>query len=69
MGKHTLDEDDVFWDNLEDVLFIAVKKDKTVNIKTSIMDMDELRSVLTTAYMMAMFQHMKSSSEGLDNLQ
>jgi hypothetical protein len=68
MGADALDKDDEFWQDLEDVIFIAVRKDKTVNLKTSIMDMDELKSVFATAYMMAMFQDMKSSPKDLDNL-
>ena len=69
MGTNPLDfENDNFWDNLEDVVFINVKKDKTINLKTSIMNMEELKSVFSTAYMMAMFRDMKSDPKDVDNL-
>ena len=69
MGTNPLDfENDNFWDNLEDVVFINIKKDKTINLKTSIMNMEELKSVFSTAYMMAMFRDMKSDPKDVDNL-
>jgi hypothetical protein len=67
MGADSLiDENDPFWDDMEDVLIICVKKDRTVNLKTSIQDMEDLMGVFTTLYMMAMFRHMKSSPPDLD---
>lgn len=68
MGTNPLDDDE-FWDDLEDVIMVCVKKDKTVNLKTSIMDMEELRSVLTTAYLMAIFHDTKSYPKDIDKLQ
>ena len=69
MGTNPLDfENDNFWDNLEDVVFINIKKDRTINLKTSIMNMEELKSVFSTAYMMAMFRDMKSDPKDVDNL-
>lgn len=68
MGANPLDDDE-FWDDLEDVIMVCVKKDKTVNLKTSIMDMEELRSVLTTAYLMAIFHDTKSYPKDIDKLQ
>ena len=69
MGANPLDfEEDGFWDNLEDVVFINIRKDKTINLKTSIRDMEELKSVFSTAYMMAMFRDMKSDEKDVDNL-
>lgn len=68
MGKHPLDKDDAFWDDMEDVVFLCVKKDRTINMKTSISDMEDLKSVFTTAFMMAMFHDMKSSPKDVDKL-
>lgn len=68
MGKHPLDEDDEFWNDMEDVIFICVKKDRTINLKTSLMDMEELKSVFSTAYTMAMFHDMKRDPKDIDNL-
>lgn len=69
MGDDSLDfENDEFWKDMEDVIFVCVKKDRTINLKTSIMDMGELKSIFTTAYMMALFQDMKRDPKDLDNL-
>jgi hypothetical protein len=68
MGSHPLDKDDEFWKDMEDVVFLCVKKDKTINMKTSIVDMEDLKSVFSTAYMMAMFHDMKRDPSDLDNM-
>ena len=69
MSSHPLDPEDEFWQDMEDVIFICVRKDKTVNLKSSVRDMDELRSIFTTAYMMALFHDTKSYPDGVDKLQ
>ena len=69
MGEHPLDPEDEFWQDMEDVIFICVRKDKTVNLKSSVQNMDELRSIFTTAYMMALFHDAKSYPDGVDKLQ
>lgn len=69
MGKHPLDPEDEFWDDMEDVIIICVKKDQTVNLKTSIRDMDELRSVFATATLMALYHDVKSFPTDIDKLQ
>lgn len=66
MGKHPLDKDDEFWDDMEDVIFLCVKKDRTINMKTSVSDMDELQSIFSTALMMATFHKVKQ--EDIDKL-
>ena len=66
MGKHPLDKDDEFWDDMEDVIFLCVKKDRTINMKTSVRDMDELQSIFSTALMMATFHKVKQ--EDIDKL-
>jgi len=63
-----IDENDPFWDDMEHVLIICVKSDRTVNLKTSIHDMEELKSIFSTLYTMALFQNMKSSPKDIDNL-
>lgn len=68
MGNHPLDKDDPFWDNMEDVVFLCIKKDRTVSMKTSVMDMEELKSIFSTAFMMALFHDMKSSPKDVDKL-
>lgn len=68
MGANPLEVDDGFWDDMEDVIFLCIKKDRTINMKTSIQDMDELKSIFTTAFMMAMFHDMKSSPKDVDKL-
>jgi len=66
MGTHPLDKDDEFWEDMEDVVFICVKKDKRINMKTSVRDMNELQSIFSTALMMATFHKVKQ--EDIDKL-
>lgn len=66
MGKHPLDKEDEFWNDMEDVVFLCVKKDRTINMKTSVRDMDELQSIFSTALMMATFHKVKQ--EDIDKL-
>lgn len=69
MGNDPLDfENDEFWKDMEDVVFLCIKKDRTINLKTSIMDMEELKSVFSTAYTMAMFQDMKKNPKDIDKM-
>ena len=68
MGANPLEVGDGFWDDMEDVIFLCIKKDKTINMKTSVKDMDQLKSIFTTAFMMALFHDMKSDPEGIDKL-
>lgn len=69
MGNDPLDfENDEFWKDMEDVVFLCIKKDRTINLKTSIMNMEELKSVFSTAYTMAMFQDMKKNPKDIDKL-
>ena len=68
MGTNPLDLEDGFWDDMEDVVFLCIKKDRTINMKTSVKDMDQLKSVFTTAFMMALFHDMKSKPEDVDKL-
>jgi hypothetical protein len=67
MGTNPLDFEDGFWKDMEDVVFINIKKDKTINMQTSVQNMEELKSIFSTAYMMAMFQDMKSDPKDVDN--
>lgn len=66
MGTNPLDKDDEFWDDMEDVIFLCIKKDRTINMKTSVSDMDELQSIFSTALMMATFHKVKQ--EDIDKL-
>jgi hypothetical protein len=69
MGSDSLiDKDDPFWDDMEDVLIVCVKKDKTVNLKTTVKDMEELKSICSTIFMMALFQNMKDLPRDVDKL-
>lgn len=68
MGTNPLDLEDKFWEDMEDVVFINVKKDRTINLTTSIQNMEELKSVFSTAFMMAMFQDMKSNPKDIDKM-
>lgn len=63
MGYDTLEE---FLENMEEVVIIAVRPDKTIDIKTSIMNMTEMQSVLSTALMMTTFHKVKRID--LDNM-
>ena len=66
MGKHPLDKEDEFWNDMEDVVFLCIKKDRTIDMKTSVSDMDELQSIFSTALMMATFHKVKQ--EDIDKL-
>ncbi len=68
MGTNPLDFEDDFWKEMEDVVFINVRKDRTINMQTSVSNMEELKSIFSTAYMMAMFQDMKSNPKDVDKL-
>ena len=68
MGTNPLDKEDEFWNDMEDVVFLCIKKDKTINMKTSVKDMDELKSIFSTAFMMALFHDMKRNPTDLDKL-
>lgn len=64
-----IDKDDPFWQDMEDVLIVCVKRDSTVNLKTSIQDMEDLKGVLATLYSMALFQQMKQKPiDGVDRM-
>jgi len=62
------DEEDSFYKDAAEVIVLVVKKDDTVNIKTSVTDMHELQSIFSTAIMMASFQHVKSIGDDVDKL-
>jgi hypothetical protein len=66
MGTNPLDFEDSFWKDMEDVVFINIRKDRTINMQTSVQNMEELKSIFSTAYMMAMFQDMKSDPKDVD---
>jgi len=68
MGTDPLDADDPFWEDMEDVIFLCIRKDRTINMKTSVQDMDELQSIFSTALMMATFHKVKSDSSDIDKL-
>lgn len=68
MGTNPLDKDDEFWKDMDDVVFLCIKKDRTINMKTSVTDMEDLKSIFSTAFMMALFHDMKSSSKDVDKL-
>ena len=69
MGNDPLEfKNDEFWKDMQDVVFVCVKKDKTINLKTSILDMDELKSVFSTAYTMALFHDMKTNPKDIDRM-
>lgn len=69
MGTNPLDfENDEFWKDMEEVVLVCVKKDRTINLKTSIKDMEDLKSVFSTAYTMALFHDMKTDPKDIDKL-
>ena len=59
--------EEFFKDN-QGVVFLVVKPDKTVSLKTNIYDMKELKAVFSTAYTMAVFQDVKSDDYGVDRM-
>ncbi len=68
MGANPLDKEDEFWNDMEDVVFLCIKKDRTINMKTSVKDMEDLKSIFTTAVMMALFHDMKINPTDVDKL-
>ena len=68
MGTNPLDFEDDFWKDMEDVVCINVRTDRTINMQTSVKKMEELKSIFSTAFMMAMFQDMKSDPKDVDKL-
>lgn len=68
MGTNPLDPNSKFWEDMQDVVFICIKKDRTINLQTSVTNMEELKSVFSTAYMMALFHDMKSDPKDIDRM-
>jgi hypothetical protein len=64
------DEDiwEEFFKDNQGVVFLVVRPDKTVSLKTNIYDMKELKAVFSTAYTMATFQDVKSDDYGVDRM-
>jgi len=66
-----MEDQDIWQEFFKDnngIVFLVVRPDKTVHLKTSIHDLNELKSIFTTAYMMATLHDVKRSDYGLDNL-
>lgn len=59
--------EEFFKDN-QGVVFLVVKPDRTVSLKTNIYDMNELKSIFSTAYSMAVFQDVKRDDYGVDRM-
>lgn len=59
---------DEFYDDMNNVIILVVKDDKTVNLRTSIKDLKEVKAVLSAAYMMATFHDVKRNDYGIDNI-
>jgi hypothetical protein len=69
MGTDALDlQDEKFYEDMAEVIIIVVKKDDTVNIKTTVQDMHELQSIFSTGIMMASFHDIKSSGSDIDKM-
>jgi len=67
MGDDSLEEDS-FYHDLQQVVIIAIRGDKTVNIKTNVYDLKELQSILSAAMMMSTVHHVKSLGKDIDKL-
>ena len=67
MGDDSLEEDS-FYDDLQQVVIIGIRGDKTVNIKTNVYDLKELQSILSAAMMMSTVHHVKSLGKDIDKL-
>lgn len=59
---------DEFYNGMNNVIILVVKEDKTVNLRTSIKDLKEVKSVLSAAYMMATLHDVKRDDYGIDNM-
>jgi hypothetical protein len=67
MGNDSLDEN--FYENLDSVIIIGIKKDNTVNVRTNVYDKQEFQKILTTAMMMSALTDFKNiPDKGIDNL-
>lgn len=64
MGADSLK--DSFYEDMEDVVIIAVRSDKTIDIQTSVENLEEMQSILSTALMMTTFHKVKRRN--LDNM-
>jgi hypothetical protein len=65
MGTDALEE---FYADMEDVLIIGVNSDKTINLKTSVQDLEEVQAILNTALMMVLLHKVKSDDFGVDRM-
>lgn len=70
MGRDSLEDiDSDFYKDLDKVIIVGVKANKTVNVRTNIYDKQEFRDVLTTALIMSVSTDFKDiSNDGVDNL-
>lgn len=70
MGRDSLEDiDSEFYKDLDKVIIVGVKANKTVNVRTNIYDKQEFRDVLTTAMIMSVSTDFKDiSNDGVDNL-
>jgi hypothetical protein len=70
MGRDSLEDiDSEFYRDLDKVIIVGVKANKTVNVRTNIYDKQEFRDVLTTAMIMSVSTDFKDiSNDGVDNL-
>lgn len=70
MGRDSLEDiDSDFYRDLDKVIIVGVKANKTVNVRTNIYDKQEFRDVLTTAMIMSVSTDFKDiSNDGVDNL-
>jgi Cys-tRNA synthase (O-phospho-L-seryl-tRNA:Cys-tRNA synthase) len=57
-----------FYHDLQQVVIIGIRGDKTVNIKTNVYDLKELQSILSAAMMMSTVHHVKSLGKDIDKL-
>jgi hypothetical protein len=64
MGDDSLED---YYKDLEDVIILGIKPDNTVNISTSITDLNEIQSILNTALLMVLYYKSKDS-DGVDRM-
>ena len=65
MGNDALEE---FYADMEDVLIIGVNSDRTINLKTTVQDLEEVQAILNTALMMVLLHKVKKDDYGVDRM-
>ena len=62
----TTEVDQKFLEGMKDYICIVIKEDNTVNLRTSTMDLEQLKAIFSAAYLMVSSHIVGTEDEGVD---